>query len=763
MTEGQQRAVRELRRLSAVKPNTIELIGDPLVDDTNSLIARLTIQLGAMDVTADGLDLREREEFILLVPHDFPFRKPIVVVDHLRFAGFPHVIWGNILCIYQSDLEWNPSDGLYGFFDRLNMWLGRAAINDMDPVEGPLEPPHHVTDFSQIPFIICANAPCLPGESWMGLAILKKYPNRIELVGWNDLSGELQEESHLAFAIVLPSPLPMEFPSNGKDLFIELEKAGMQRERIIQNLALASLLTRDGDPIHLVVGLPMRRNANGSPRLHIDVWTCDSEKADSLRMTLPKGMDSAEIGQLREDLSDTLLSVFECSTIKWCKVFEDRNEIVVRRDNGTPLSWIAGKRVLVLGCGAIGSWVAEMVARAMPKEIHLVDNSIVKPGILARQNFVRDDIGSNKADALAQRLKMIGQDSTITSHEIEAHAFITSGIDGFRDFDLVLDCTASSIFQMKIERDWSQFDGRTPPILSMIIDAQAKQCLCTLTPKNAIGGIWHSYMWLKWQLCNNGRNPELVTSFYSDRAVKKLFQPEPGCSDPTFVGSMADVINLASGAMNIGLENDPSFSSGFGAGFSATERRGTLNPTHKTALPKAQVLQAGNYRVYIHDEIFETAREFVKQNNHTRSKKHETGGLLWGFWDDAVKVILIFDLTGPPQDSEHNPAHFLCGVKGTEDEHNHRADLTHGACGFIGLWHTHPDLPSRQSLTDMTNMTSFVSSFAHNQKRCLMLIFGRNGENPTAGFYVYESNSLSDSSESISVGESQITLKTAIV
>jgi len=763
ITEGQQRALRELQRIIALSPNDIELIEEPIANSKNQLVLAVSIRLGNMNMNNGGLDLREREEFILLVPTDFPFERPIVVVNHMRFASFPHVIWGNTLCIYQSDIEWNPQDGLFGFFDRLNLWLGRAAINEMDPINGPLEPPHHVTDFSQIPFVIRADAPCMPGNSWIGLAILEKYHNRIELVGWNDLSSEIPETVQPAFAVFLPRALPMEFPSNGKELFMELEKAGLHKEDIIRNLAIAALFTKDGDPIHMVVGLPMRRAVDGSPRLHIAVWTTDTEEAQSLRLTLHKEIDTPEIYQLREDLSNTLLSLFEILDIQWCKVFEDRKEIVVRRDKGTPFSWIAGKSVLILGCGALGTWVAEMVARAMPKEIHLVDNSIVKPGILARQNFARNDIGSNKAEALALRLKTIIQDGTVTAYVTEAHAFIASDTDSFRYFDLVLDCTASKIFQMKLERDWSQFDGRTPPILSMIIDAQAKQCLCTLTPKNAIGGIWNSYMWLKLQLCSNGCNQELITAFYSDRAVEKLFQPEPGCSDPTFVGSMADVINLASGALNIGLEKDPAFCLGFGAGFSATERSGTWPSPHKTALPKAEVTQAGNYRVYINDRVFEKARGFVKQNKQARSRMHETGGLLWGFWDDAVQVIWIFDISAPPSDSTHEPANFFCGVEGTAEEHKIRMNSTHGACGFIGLWHTHPDLPSHQSLIDMTNMISLVSSVAQNQKRCLMMIFGRNGNSPTAGFYVYESNSLREFTEIISVGESQITFKTAVV
>jgi hypothetical protein len=37
------------------------------------------------------------------------------------------------------------------------------------------------------------------------------------------------------------------------------------------------------------------------------------------------------------------------------RVLEDRPEITGRRDEGLPSNWLAGKRVLVLGCGALGA------------------------------------------------------------------------------------------------------------------------------------------------------------------------------------------------------------------------------------------------------------------------------------------------------------------------------------------------------------------------------------------------------------------------
>ena len=80
---------------------------------------------------------------------------------------------------------------------------------------------------------------------------------------------------------------------------------------------------------------------------------------------------------------------------------EARPEVTIRRDSGTPAAWLAGKRVLVLGCGALGAPAAEICVRAGAAEVTVADNGIVRPGILVRQPYQDADIGQYKAIALA--------------------------------------------------------------------------------------------------------------------------------------------------------------------------------------------------------------------------------------------------------------------------------------------------------------------------------------------------------------------------
>jgi len=762
MTPGQDRARRELERLHNADPDGFEILDEPkLVNERLRTV--ISIRIGPLQTKEGGLDLREREEFILVVPADFPFAYPSIRVNHKRFGGFPHVTWMNTICLYPSAVHWNPADGLYGFFHRLTQWLGRAAVNDMDPVEGPLEPPHHITDYSQPPFVIRCNAPVVPGELWLGLAELEKHANRIELVGWNDPSKDWPEGRASVLAIILPQPLPMEFPEKGREFFQELAQQGVDRQQIVRWLALASLLAAKGDPIHLVLGLPMRRAADGSLRLHIAVWTTDPDCADALRLVLGDDADSARLGALRKEFAEELGSIFEETTISWCRVFEDRSEIVVRRDAKSPVAWVAGRKVAILGCGALGSWCAEIVARTDPALIHLVDNALVKPGILARQNFQLKDIGANKAVALADRVIGITRNASVVPFDRDAHGFALEDMDRFRCYDIVLDCTASAIFQMKLERDWCRFERRTPPLVAMAIDGTARYSLAVVVASNSVGGIWDAFLRLKRKLCYDGASQGIVSAFYSARAIETLFQPEPGCSDPTFTGSTADVTLFAGTALNLGLTHLNLGHAPLGIAFSAHDHVGSRPVVTAAALPDMDEATVGPYLVRIARGVYREAGAWVRQNNRVRSPAHETGGLLWGLWDDAVGVIWVFDASGPPRDSRHDPGHFVCGVDGTLEEHNRRFDQTHGVCGFIGFWHTHPDMSADQSLTDVSAMAALVSGFRHNQRRALMVIFGRTAGRPSAGVYAYESQSLARSQEFVTVGDAQIQLETEVV
>jgi len=762
VTPGQERALRELRRLALADAHGIEILGEPR-ESGSRLNIDFSLRVGLLETRKGGLRFREREEFVLSVPEEFPFEIPSLWVRHERFAGFPHVCWKRTLCLYQSKIEWNPADGLYGYFDRLALWLGRAAQADMDPIEGPLEPPHHITDTAQDPIVIRADAPVQPGAQWIGWARLEKQRSRLEVSSWHELDESIPADARLAPAIFLAKPLPMEFPLLGRDLFTELLERGIGRGLLLSLLTLSALTTPEGERAYILLGLPMRRAADGTLRQHIAGWATAERYAGSLRRAIPEDTDSAQLRTLRSELADAVYAVFELTEIAWCPIFEDRDEIVVRRDSKTPMAWFAGKRVLVLGAGGLGSWAAEMIARARPAAIDVVDNTLVKPGLLARQNYALDDIGSPKAEALAQRLREVCQVATITAFTCEAHRFLLSEPDRLSDYDLVVDCAANSVVSMKLERDWQLLRPRIRRLITFVIDAHAQRTIGVALGPESLEGPWSAYNRLKYKLTAEDSRTDLAAAFYGLDVAKALFQPEPGCSDPTFSGSMADVSRLAATALNTFTSafRDDHVSHGLACTLPSTESE--VCRLDLIDLPLLREALATPYRVLISIKALNQARACVRQNQRLRSAKHETGGLLWGYWDDAAGIILVLDASGPPPDSRHDPGHFICGTLGTDAEQQYRFKSSFGICGFIGLWHTHPDVPPSQSAEDMGGMAMLVAQAGQNQRRALMMIFGRTAGVASAGIYVYEGQSLGEAAELLQVGIAHLNLQEPVV
>lgn len=89
------------------------------------------------------------------------------------------------------------------------------------------------------------------------------------------------------------------------------------------------------------------------------------------------------------------------------------------------------EQVHVIGVGAIGSHIAEMLVRLGIETLHLYDFDTVEAANVANQMYREGDIGRQKVDALAQQLLGINQDVKLYLHEagwdnhaVRGHVFL---------------------------------------------------------------------------------------------------------------------------------------------------------------------------------------------------------------------------------------------------------------------------------------------------------------------------------------------------
>jgi len=75
---------------------------------------------------------------------------------------------------------------------------------------------------------------------------------------------------------------------------------------------------------------------------------------------------------------------------------------------------INNKKIVIVGCGGVGSVLSEILVRGGFLSLVLIDNDIVDESNLARQIFFEEDIGEYKANSLEKYLIKINKNVKIT-------------------------------------------------------------------------------------------------------------------------------------------------------------------------------------------------------------------------------------------------------------------------------------------------------------------------------------------------------------
>ncbi len=101
------------------------------------------------------------------------------------------------------------------------------------------------------------------------------------------------------------------------------------------------------------------------------------------------------------------------------------------------------KKVLLLGCGSLGSPVAELLARSGIGELHLLDKEVFEIENCSRHILGASDLGLSKAEALAKRLHRLVPDIQLKAYRALAadwiHHVCKSDV-----YDMIIDCTGES-------------------------------------------------------------------------------------------------------------------------------------------------------------------------------------------------------------------------------------------------------------------------------------------------------------------------------
>ena len=736
MTGAYKLASQQIREIAEASDGTVQ-IHDETTLDSGYYQFEISICFDGLERDDEGLRVRAREIFHILVPPTFPFDYPRVETPHVRFSGFRHVQWQRRPCLYLSSTDWRPEGGMYGFIARLDGWIRDAALNNLDPNDAPLHPPVAYPTVEHL-IIPKTDTPLVAGSPWFGYAELQDREHSTEIISWIGLNQE--RPAHYAPAILLHEDFPFEYPQTVYTLLNELESHNIGYASFLFLLASHARHSKPATPLPVVLGTPMRRVVPGGRALqHLAVWEISADDADKLRdLNIAMELDDAD--QWNEAV-EAVVSWSMSAIVGWCNVHEMRPEVTRRRDHSSAMAWFQGKSVAIWGCGAIGTHVAESIVRAGARTVELVDNKKVTPGLLVRQNFEYADIGKLKSRAIAERIKRIEPDLDTVISTGNLISRLTSP-DPIPNVDLIIDCTASLAVRTALEHTLRDVNSR-PAIASIAIDNQASIAIATLSMPAHSGGTLDLIRRLKLEACRSSTLSRQLEAFWPKSSPTERFQPEPGCSEPTFMGSYADLAGLCARALNTVARTIAEPRVNYtGAGWLFEE----LGPVHAFAWSPDHTLRndGQSYSVRVCSHAVREMRGWDRRSARTVGAATETGGLLFGELNEAAGVLWVSEVEGPPPDSEASEDHFTCGTEGMEDAARVRHCRFRSSVDCIGSWHTHPTSAPHPSLVDIGAVTQLLNSSCSSRRTCLILIFAGNPNDPSIGAYVFRKKLLKE-------------------
>jgi proteasome lid subunit RPN8/RPN11 len=737
LAEGHRLALQQLKQVAETSDGAL-VVHDESEPNKFGVI-EVPIELDCSDKAhqPNGLPLQPSEPAVLLIDARFPLHYPLVIVPHLRFASAPHVQWGRMICLYQAAAQWKPEDGMLGLLDRLDTWYARAAAGELDPIGQPLHVPVAYADRAAGCVVVHPNAPMAKaGKPWLGTAVLHwAVPKRVDVTAWVNLKRLWQgcasphdvatrvektwtregsaKTVRLGLAIVLPNPTTFEFPDTIFELIHALAAQGLTPDDVVNMLGMVAAINqllsepraggaaRHPEPLYFLIGSPMRGIAGSDSRItHLAAWQLPALEAALVTLLLARHSDDARAAEVGRRFTEPAEAWLRHGTTSWARVYEARPEATMRRDADSPASWLNDRHVLVLGCGALGAPIAEQCVRAGAAKLTVVDNGRVSPGILVRQPYDDTDVDRPKAEVLARRLRRIGTGADVVG--AVGDVLDAMQLDEAPHAHLVIDATADPAVAAHLERCRWQTREEWPALVTVGIGHLAERGVGTVSLPGSSGGGSDILRRLG-LLANTDLRSELADvadDLFPQTDRPDDFQPEPGCSAPTFIGSASEVTPLAS-----------SLFSGALAILAAAKPGRTVRPMaawvvrlgtdlNAAALPPVRLgwrndlvvldEQTG-YEVRLAADVMDELRQQCLDITRGERPHAETGGVLLGEIDDACRVVWVRRTLPPPEDSMASSDFFLQGIAGIEELIDRNQESGGAATRFIGLWHSHPN------------------------------------------------------------------------
>ena len=456
------------------------------------------------DVRPDG-PISETTRWFLLVDRAYPFGRMsmlpakeggvIQTFPHQRYNGAGSEAWpwrtGNICTetsaasLRRSGYDDEPADvesNLAWHVLRTQRWLELASRGEFDRPGDPYELPDIPIE-EKYSIAFCegydSHREWLDTSTNLGTAQAALLPTTPAIVVVNSFSPkngskDIAQEWHKPITdgdqkrvawIRLDAPPtlePHQIPVTWGELRVACRMIGRDLDSDLKTIVGGPKLDWD----ILLVGFSIQERIEGpTVRTH---W---------LALTLPpayrfpqKGFRPNSIGKW---LAYRSLTIHDDCPLAWISTENwDSSEMNSR---GQLVEKAINQRVLIVGAGAVGSVLSEMLARAGSRQITLMDHDDLEGGNLVRHTLLLDDLGKSKAGAVTQRLDRATIHGIVTPIEGRFPPENPEVVEEVRNHDVVIDCTGDD--STAFELGCFQWEG-TKLFVSISLGLYARRIFC---------------------------------------------------------------------------------------------------------------------------------------------------------------------------------------------------------------------------------------------------------------------------------------------
>jgi molybdopterin/thiamine biosynthesis adenylyltransferase len=231
----------------------------------------------------------------------------------------------------------------------------------------------------------------------------------------------------------MPAVKPYRFPETWGELRQALSEQGASLKK---TLGPITRHLRDGEIHFLLIGFPIPSVYKGP--VAIMHWIAVALPVLSRDKEYPDGFRANDQGHIENDMRtrfrrDKRLAYMP--TENW------HPEQIQNR--GRFQEGLRSSHVAVIGCGALGAPIAEMLVRGGVHHITLFDGDSIEIGNLTRHTLSLNDIGNGKAAQLAQRLNSLNPHAEVAYVPSQIDSGNEDVLNQLMEHDLMVDCTGN--------------------------------------------------------------------------------------------------------------------------------------------------------------------------------------------------------------------------------------------------------------------------------------------------------------------------------